>query len=211
MSILATGNTFDTSANWTNAIDKIFPPLACDVALFDQNGYDLTDLEKRYSEVNGNRHQLHRLNKTAIKQDWFRQKEKLEGAILNHSLLLERKAYSGDALDQLAMWSARLPIINKVISIRSKWGLDFSMDYVDRQGNAFEVLHWEYDGFDFDEIEEKRQKYQIKLASIDWDNAAQCILKSKNQWHNLDFFAQSEWKCRYFGIDNERFKQVIWA
>lgn len=38
-------------------------------------------------------------------------------------------------------------------------GLDFSMDYADRAGNVFEVLHWEYDGFDFDEVAERKHSW----------------------------------------------------
>ena len=37
------------------------------------------------------------------------------------------------------------------------------------------------------------------------------ILAAKAQWHHLDFFAQSRWKCEYFGVPEERFKMVAWA
>ena len=84
------------------------------------------------------------------------------------------------------------------------------MDYVDQAGNVFEVLHWEYDGFEYDEIENRKQLMETKFAGIDWDEAASKILKQKDQWHHLDFFAQSDWKCNYFGIEKERFKMVIW-
>ena len=132
------------------------------------------------------------------------------GAILNHSLLFERKAYSGEALEQLKRWADKLPIFHKVIAMRPKWGLDFSIDYVDQDGNAFEVLHWEYDGFDFDEVNEVKLKIEPILASIDYDDAAQELLNLKDQWHSLDFFGQSDWKCKFFGIPRERFKMVVW-
>jgi hypothetical protein len=48
------------------------------------------------------------------------------------------------------------------------------------------------------------------LLAIDWDEAAEQILKHKAEWHHLDFFAQSAWKCNYFGIPRERFKMVSW-
>jgi hypothetical protein len=48
------------------------------------------------------------------------------------------------------------------------------------------------------------------LLEQDWDHAAQQILKHKDQWHHLGFFEQSEWKTKYFGIDKERFKVVLW-
>jgi len=84
------------------------------------------------------------------------------------------------------------------------------MDYVDRRGNAFEVLHWEWDGFDYIEVECIRKIIEPKLLAINWDDAAEQILKHKDQWHHLDFFAQSHWKCDYFGIPRERFKMVAW-
>jgi hypothetical protein len=125
--------------------------------------------------------------------------------------LFERKAYSGAALEELQFWAKTNPLVNKLIALRPKWGLDFSMDYVDRSGNAFEVLHWEYDGFDYDEVQVRKLQVQAKLATIDWDDAAEQIFKHKDEWHHLDFFEQSHWKCDYFGIPRERFKMVAWA
>ena len=104
----------------------------------------------------------------------------------------------------------RARFLYKIIAIRPKWGLDFSIDYVDQLGNAFEILHWEFDGFDYNEIQELKLQIEPKLLGTDWDDAGQRLLHHKYQWHHLDFFAQSEWKCRYFGIVNERFKMVIW-
>ncbi len=104
-----------------------------------------------------------------------------------------------------------MPLCHKLIQLRPKWGLDFSIDWVDREGNAFEVLHWEYDGFDFVEVDAVRQKMEEKIKSINWQQAGRDILKHKDQWHHLDFFAQSDWKCNYFGIPQERFKMVAWA
>jgi hypothetical protein len=84
------------------------------------------------------------------------------------------------------------------------------MDYVDSKGNAFEVLHWEWDSFDYDEITAVKLEIEPVLAAIDWRDAGQQILAKKAQWHHLDFFAQSRWKCDYFGVPEERFKMVAW-
>jgi hypothetical protein len=84
------------------------------------------------------------------------------------------------------------------------------MDYVDREGNAFEILHWEYDGFDYEEIVSAKLKIEPVLANIDWADAAQQLIQRKDQWHHLDFFQQSDWKCNYFGVPKERFKMVSW-
>jgi hypothetical protein len=85
------------------------------------------------------------------------------------------------------------------------------MDYVDRAGNVFEVLHWEWDSFDYEEIQAVKLEIEPVLKAIDWQDAAQNILTNKDSWHHLDFFSQSAWKCNYFGIPEERFKMVAWA
>lgn len=208
--ITLTGNQFNPGGYWDRPLDRSVVPSAGELALFDQNGYDLTDLEQCYAAVNSMSAKPHREHRRALKAPWFTQPDRVEGAVLNHSLLFERKGYTGDALRQLERWAKINPLIYKIIRIRPKWGLDFSMDYADRDGNVFEVLHWEYDGFDFDEVAERKRQLETQFAAIDWDDAALSVLKLKHQWHHLDFFAQSDWKCNYFGIAKERFKMVIW-
>jgi hypothetical protein len=210
-SVVLTNNRLNPNGYWDKPVAKlVFIPTPEDLDLFDQNGYDLTELEKHFASSNMAGADSHRCHRTALKQSWFMQNTTIEGAHLNHSLLFERKGYNGAALEQLKHWANDLPLINKVIALRPKWGLDFSMDYVDQKGNAFEVLHWEYDGFDYDEITEVKSAVEPLLTSVDWNDAAQKILKAKEEWHHLDFFQQSDWKCRYFGIPKERFKMVAW-
>lgn len=206
-----TDNQFNPNGYWDKPLGKlVFLPTIDDLALFDQNGYDLTELEKHYASSNCAGPDSHRCHRTALKLPWFVQDYAIEGPVLNHSLLFERKAYTGQALEQLKMWARDLPLIHKLLAMRPKWGLDFSMDYVDRAGNSFEVLHWEWDSFDYDEVLKIKEYVELKLSSIDWNDAAEQILFRKDEWHSLDFFAQSDWKCNYFGIPKEQFKMVIW-
>jgi len=151
--ITLTGNQFDSNGYWDQPIAKIlYQPTIDDLDLFDQNGYDLTPLEQHFAYGNKVKPKKHRDHLRALKEDWFTQLPTIEGAHLNHSLLFERKGYTGAALEELKFWARTLPLVNKVIALRPKWGLDFSMDYVDREGRAFEVLHWEWDSFDYEEI-----------------------------------------------------------
>lgn len=209
--VYLTTNQFNANGYWQNPILNPNIPLHDTLSLFDQNGYDLTELERIFAQSNFASTKSHRSHRTAIKHTWFGQYPKNEGAILNHSLLFERKAYSGSALAQLKSWAEINPRVNQLIALQPKWGLDFSMDYVDRQGNAFEVLHWEYDSFDYNEIQEVKQQAEQILDKIDWNYSAKQILQRKDEWHHLDFFQQSNWKCNYFGIRPERFKMVAWA
>jgi len=211
MAIRLTDNSLDKNGYWNKPIEKlIFCPTHEDLELFDQNGYDLTELEKHFANSNMASSDSHRRHRTALKQPWFTGDYSIDGSHLNHSLLFERKGYAGDALVQLKIWAKKLPLVYKLIALRPKWGLDFSMDYVDRQGNTFEVLHWEWDSFVYDEVVYMKQHVEPKLKSIDWQTAGTDILKHKDQWHHLDFFAQSDWKCNYFGIPKEQFKMVAW-
>lgn len=204
-------NQFDSEGYWSYPIAKlIYLPIADDIDLFDQNGYDLTEIEKHYASSNMAGPDSHRSHRTALKQPWFCQTPVKEGPHLNHSLLFERKGYTGEALKQLQHWAQELPLLHKVIAMRPKWGMDFSMDYVDRDGNAFELLHWEYDCFDYSEAQAIKQYIEPIILGIDWEQAANEFVRRKSEWHHLDFFAQSDWKCRYFGIPKERFKMVIW-
>ena len=202
---------FDSNGYWDKPIEKlVYLPTWEDISLFDQNGYDLTEIEKHYAYSNRTKPKKHREHRVALKQPWLSQELAIEGPVLNHSLLFERKAYSGDALRELQQWAKELPLLNKIIAMRPKWGLDFSMDYVDREGNAFEVLHWEWDSFSYEEISAIKNEIEPVLLGIDWQDAARNLIKYKDKWHDLEFFAQSDWKCDYFGIPKERFKMVIW-
>ena len=209
--VVITDSQFNPNGYWDKPVEKIvYLPTAEDVALFDQNGYDLTELEKHYAYSNWCKPKKHREHRTALKQPWFTQDLTLEGAVLNHSLLFERKAYTGAALNELTHWAKELPLLNKIIAMRPKWGLDFSMDYVDRAGNSFEILHWEWDSFNYEEICAVKSKIEPVLSNINWNQAAHDLIKYKDNWHSLSFFEQSDWKCNFFGIPKEQFKMVIW-
>lgn len=209
--ITLSSSGFYKNPYWSKSIELETCPSANMLDLFDQNGYDLCELEICYSVINDNRHSIHR-NHThvALKFPWFTQNTCVEGAVLNHSLLFERKGYNCDALVQLEGWAKTNPLVWKVAKYRPKWGLDFSMDYADRDGNVFEILHYEYDGFNLNEIQDRKDFLDKHLLNIDWNHAAKCLLNRKSEWYNLDFFAQSLYKCNYFGIGPERFKMVAW-
>jgi hypothetical protein len=181
------------------------------VEYFDQNGYDLTKLEQLYAVANGAETTKHRNSEhITLRKEWFTAEQDKSGPHINHALMFERKGYTGDALHQLETWAGYRPHFYKLVAMKPKWGLDFSIDYCDTEGNVFELLHWEYDGFEYNEIQDKKSKMEEFLLNQDWDERAQTMLERKDEWHGLGFFEQSEWKTKFFGIDKERFKMVLW-
>jgi hypothetical protein len=212
MQLHLTDNRFNTDPCWTERIKSVFacPPKEA-VEFFDQNGYDLTKLEQLYAVANGANTTRHRNSEhITLRQTWFEDDSPESGPHINHAVMFERKGYSGEALQQLTTWAGYRPQFHKLIAMRPKWGLDFSIDYADREGNVFELLHWEYDGFEYNEIADKKAQMEEFLVNQDWTDRARVMIERKEEWHGLDFFEQSEWKTQFFGIDKERFKMVLW-
>jgi len=212
MRLHVTDNKFNANPYWSEKVKSVFsvPPKEA-VEYFDQNGYDLTKLEQLYAVANGAETTTHRNSEhITLRKEWFTADEDRQGPHINHALMFERKGYTGEALRQLETWAGYRPHFHKLVAMRPKWGLDFSIDYCDDEGNVFELLHWEYDGFEYNEIADKKARMEEFLLNQDWDERAKTMLERKEEWHGLGFFEQSDWKTKFFGIDKERFKMVLW-
>lgn len=239
MELIKVYGEFNSQSHWNKPIKIDFLPDASYVSLFDQNGYDLTELEKIYYEVNDNWSYHRNPYHASLRRVWYTHPgyyklegkhlatrkdflfidpyyplqfipTKKSGAVLNHSYLLERKGYTGEALEQLKRWANVEPMLHKLINIRPKWGLDFSIDYVDFRGNVFEIFHYEWDTFDYQDAIEMKNRVEKVIEDTNWDRAASELLNRKSEWINLPFFEQSDWKCNYFGLPKEQFKMVTW-
>jgi hypothetical protein len=239
---------FDSNPFWraplsSDLIDYDFLESNRCVYLFDVNGYDLSPIEIAYYKA----HQLAHVDEADIHQfplivhrnemhyslqrPWYQQRpDKLAGYTLNHSMLLQRKGFEGQALEQLKKFAKRNPQLYKAINIRPKWGFDFALDYANHsslvndgqrigdnpntdavgEGVAFEVFHYEYDGFDLEEIKATKTQLERVIDKTDFNKVSKELLKRKTEWFNLDFFTQSSWKCQYFGVPDEKFKVVTW-
>ena len=190
-----------------------------DLVIFDQSGYSLTPPESVFARDHGYGLWHHTPNikamwysvHPALRYPWFYPSGFItEGVHVNHCNLFERKGFSEDAYNQVKEWCDECPLFYKLLKLRPKWGLDFSLDYCDKDGNVFEVVHWEWDTFDYNEHIEKKEYYEEKFLKIDWNSGAKYLLANKDKWHSLNFVEQSKFKCEYFGIEKEQFKMVPW-
>lgn len=179
------------------------------VDLFDQNGYRLTLLEQKYSKVNNQPFVLHRDEKS-IRKVWLEDNNSTTGPHLNHAFLFERKGYEKEALNQLSEFAKKNHFLNKLINYKGKWGIDLSIDYVDGAGNSMELLHFEYDGYNLEEILEMKYLVETKITEVDWSLAAKNMIRRKGEWIDLEFFQQSKWKTDFFNLPSERFKILAW-
>jgi hypothetical protein len=179
------------------------------VDIFDQNGYRLTKLESHYAGANKHPIVKHG-HEVCLRQNWFIDEKPLTGAHLNHAYLFERKGYGGEALEQLKKYAEENNLIYKLINYVGKWGIDFSMDYVNNQGNSMELLHFEYDSYNSHEIQDIKGVVEEIVEKVDWEAAARYFQLRKYEWINLEFFEQSKYKTDYFGLPQERFKMNAW-
>lgn len=210
--IAITDQEFYTNGTWDRPIPFTDPEAFKShqwVELFDQNGYRLTLLEQEYSTANNQRFVFHRDEKS-IRKVWMTDQNSTTGPHINHAFLFERKGYSGEALEQLKKFAKVNNLVHKLINYKGKWGIDLSIDYVDEEGNSMEILHFEYDGYELDEIQRMKGKIEDILVTIDWTLAAKDMIKRKSEWIDLEFFQQSKWKTDYFGLPTERFKILAW-
>ena len=209
--ITLTDNQFHTNRTWNKPINwDSLPSNSSDlVELFDQNGYRLTKLESHYAGANSHSTVNHRYE-VSLRQNWFVEDTPLTGPHLNHAYLFERKGYEGEALEQLKEFAKQNNLIYKLVDYKGKWGVDFSMDYVDTFGNSMELLHFEYDSYSIDEIQEVKGLVEEVIAKADFQAAARYFLIRKYEWINLEFFAQSKYKTDFFKLPEERFKVNAW-
>lgn len=193
--------TFDKDLYLTSPISKTLVE-TLPLQDFDKDGYEVpTPLECLHYEENNiplNREiQFH----VAPVKEWYSDLEKSEeGLVLDHCMLLQRYAYSGAALLQLKEVSKDRPILQKLINMKPKWGIDFSLDYVTHD-IVMEVIHIEQD---FDTLEsalEAKARLENIIEKTDWTQGVKDLISRKSQWDQLNSDDHSDYKAKFFGWD----------
>jgi hypothetical protein len=176
---------------------------------FDKDGYEVpTPLEHLHYEANDidlNREIQYHI---APVQEWYTDTENSEhGLVLDHCMLLTRYAFAGAAREQLLEVSKNRPILQKLLNIKPKWGIDFSLDYVTHDV-VMEVIHIEQDFDNLEEAQAAKERLETIIDNTDWYEGAMQLWARKDEWINLSSDDHSDYKAQFFGwhraFDNKK-------
>ena len=176
---------------------------------FDKDGYEVpTPLEHLHYEINGveiNREIQYHI---APVQEWYTDIEQSEhGLVLDHCMLLTRYAFAGAAKEQLEEVKQNRPILQKLLNIKPKWGIDFSLDFVTHD-IVMEVIHIEQDFDNLDEANAAKEKLENIIDNTDWYDGAMMLYAKKHEWIDLSSDDHSDYKAQFFGwhraFDNKK-------
>lgn len=166
-----------------------------DMLYYDKDGFELNLAERKFYQAMG--FPLHNcLNHICYQEPWFEISQPNTGLIIDHSLILHRCSYSGDAQQQLESLKVKIPQADLILRTRQKWGFDFALDSV-TNGEVFEVLHIEYDSYDYEYFKTRLICVEYTIRHTDWIDAASRIWQQKSQWQHLRGFEQNHWKANY--------------
>jgi hypothetical protein len=167
---------------------------------FDKDGYEVpTPLEYLHYEANGvelNREIQYHI---APVQEWYTDTERSEnGLVLDHCMLLTRYAFAGAARQQLEEVCENRPILQKLLNIKPKWGIDFSLDYVTHD-LVMEVIHIEQDFDNVDAAMFAKERLENIIDNTDWYEGAMMLYARHDEWINLSSDDHSDYKAQFFG------------
>ena len=183
--------------------------LALPLKDFDKDGYEVPALlERAYYTAQGIKLNHEIQYHIAPVDPWYIDVEDAEeGLVLDHCMLLTRYAFAGPARHQLELTVDDRPILQKLLNIRPKYGIDFSLDYVTRD-IVMEVIHIEQDFTSLDEANDAKGRLEHIIENTDWLDGAKQLINRKAEWEHLSSDDHSDYKAQYFGwaraFDNKK-------
>ena len=167
------------------------------IRYFDNDGFELSYLEQEYyRENNVSINTL--LNHTCDQTEWIRCDNSLFK--LDHSLLLHRRSFVGEAREQLIKYKSQFPQLDKYIRLTPKWGLDFALEYYHGK-TSLEVIHFENDYPSYEQALEVKLKLEEKILITDWIHFVQKLIWYKDKWETLPGMQQNDWKAEFWGLN----------
>jgi hypothetical protein len=168
-----------------------------DFRYYDKDGFELNRAEQKFYTAMGLPINYPCLNHTCWQEPWFELESAELRLILDHSIFLCRCNYNGAALEQLKKLQQEIPLTDLLIKTRCKWGFDFALDAVADDGTIYEVLHVEYDHYDYEYFKNRMIDFEWTVRHTDWVDAARRVWQARDQWQILQGFDQNHWKAEY--------------
>ncbi len=168
-----------------------------DFRFYDKDGFELNQAEQKFYSAMGYPINHPILNHCCWQEPWFELERDDLKLILDHSMFLCRCDYEGEASEQLKELKSKVPLSDYLLRSKRKWGFDFSLDAVSDDGTVYEVLHVEYDNYDYETFKNHMINFEWTVRHIDWQDAAKNVWKQRSQWQNLTGFDQNHWKAEY--------------
>ena len=168
-----------------------------DFKYYDKDGFELNRAEQKFYSAMGYPIQHPILNHTCWQEPWFELEEDVKGLVLDHSMFLCRCNYERDAAEQLEELKKTVITADYLLRSRRKWGFDLALDAVSSSGSVYEVLHVEYDNYDYETFKNRMICFEYAVRHTDWRDAAYRVWNLRDQWQNLTGFDQNHWKAEY--------------
>ena len=186
----------------------ISDPQEKDFDYYDKDGFELNVAEQKYYEQMRYPITYPILNHCCWQEPWYELKPEVEGLLLDHCMFLCKADYSGEALEQLKDINKKIPYANLLINSKRKWGYDFDLDGVREDGTIFEVLHIEWDTYDFYEFTDSFYRFEAMIEHSDWHDIAERVWSKRDEWQDLKGFDQNHWKSKFLlGWDQAEYTQ----
>ena len=171
---------------------------------FITNGFELSYIEQEYYKEN-NITLNSRLNNTCDQTEWIKCDSPLFK--INHSLLLQRRSFVGEAREQIIDYRKQLfhtnltteDILGKYIKMKPKWGLDFALEY-SFEKEVIEAMHFEYDFLNYQEAVDAKLFLDEKILTTDWIHFVQKLIENKDKWMYLPGIKKNNWKTDFWGL-----------
>ncbi len=168
-----------------------------DFQYYDKDGFELNQAEQKFYAAMGHPINDPILNHHCWQETWFELESDKLNLILDHSMFLCRCNYEKEAAEQLQKLKQHIPLADYLLKTKRKWGFDFALDAVAQDGSVFEVLHVEYDHYDYEQFKNRMICFEYTVRHTDWQDAAVQVWNQRDQWQTLTGFDQNHWKAGY--------------
>jgi hypothetical protein len=178
----------------TMAVEDLEPG---DFKYFDKDGFELNKAEQKFYSAQG--HNIHNgiLNHYCWDQSWIEIDPAINNLYLDHSMILYRAHYTDAAAEQLSAYRSVCPRAALLLQIKSKWGFDFDLNAFSESGLPYEVLHIEYDNYDYTLFLNRISEFEQIVKNMDWQHVAHSVWQHRNEWQNLQGYDQNHWKAKH--------------